>query len=80
MPLVMGVNMQNVNTTIHYRAHKTVENYFQESGRGERSGVHAVSTVYWKHCCDVCSKTVIIASGGKSRHETPTNNDMEENV
>ena len=127
MALGMGVNMQNVNTIIRYGAPKNVEDYFQESGRGGRSGVDAVSTVYWnprdcpisknlvtardrelitirrylentavcrrkwlldhfdvklsekvQHCCDVCSNTVIVASGGETRQETPTNSDMEE--
>lgn len=45
--LGMGVNLQDVNTVIHYGAPKSVEDYFQESGRGGRSGGDAVSTVYW---------------------------------
>ncbi len=46
--LGMGVNLKDVNTIIHYGAPKSVEDYFQESGRGGRSGGEAVSTIYWK--------------------------------
>lgn len=44
----MGVNLKDVNTIIHYGAPRSIEDYFQESGRGGRSGGDAVSTVYWK--------------------------------
>ena len=40
--LGMGVD---VNSIIHYGA---LEDYFQESGRGGRSGGDAVSTIFWK--------------------------------
>ena len=46
--LGMGVNLKEVNTIIHYGAPRSVEDYFQESGRGGRSGGDAVSTVFWK--------------------------------
>ena len=46
--LGMGVNLKDVNTIIHYGAPKSIEDYFQESGRGGRSGGDAVSVVYWK--------------------------------
>ena len=46
--LGMGVNFKDINSVIHYGAPKSVEDYFQESGRGGRSGSDAVSTVYWK--------------------------------
>lgn len=46
--LGMGVNLKDVNTIIHYGAPKSIEDYFQESGRGGRSGERAVSTIFWK--------------------------------
>lgn len=45
--LGMGVDLQGVNTIVHYGAPGSIEDYFQESGRGGRSGVDATSTVYW---------------------------------
>ena len=46
--LGMGVNLQNTNATIHYGAPQSIDDYFQESGRGGRSGENATSVVYWK--------------------------------
>jgi len=46
--LGMGVNLQDVNNIVHYGAPRSLEDYFQESGRGGRSGGDAVSTIYWK--------------------------------
>ena len=36
--LGMGVNLLDVNTVIHYGAPRSIDDYFQESGRGGRSG------------------------------------------
>ena len=46
--LGMGINVQDVNTNIHYGAPQNQEDYFQESGRGGQSGGDAESTIYWK--------------------------------
>ena len=46
--LGMGVYLQGVNTIIHYGAPCSIEEYFQESGRGGRSGENASSIIYWK--------------------------------
>lgn len=46
--LGMGINLQDVNTIIHYGAPRSLEDYFQESGRGGRSGSDARSVVFWK--------------------------------
>ena len=46
--LGMGVNLQDVNTIVHYGAPRSIEDYFQESGRGGRSGKNARSVIYWK--------------------------------
>ena len=46
--LGMGINLRDVNTIIHYEAPHSIEDYFQESGRGGRSGEQARSVVYWK--------------------------------
>ena len=50
--LGMGINIRNVNSIIHYGAPRSIEDYFQERGRGGRSGGDAVSTILWKpvHC------------------------------
>ena len=45
--LGMGVDLRDVNTIIHYGAPYSIDNYFQESGRGGRSGQPAHSVVYW---------------------------------
>lgn len=43
----MGVDLRGVNTIIHYGAPSSLEDYFQASGRGGRSGESASSIVYW---------------------------------
>lgn len=59
--LGMGVNLKGVNTIIHYGAPRSVEDYFQESGRGGRSGEDAVSTIYWKpHDCPIRKNPVTL--------------------
>lgn len=46
--LGMGIDLRDVNTVIHYGAPQSLEDYFQESGRGGRSGGNAISTIFWK--------------------------------
>ena len=46
--LGMGVNRQDINCIVHYGAPQSIEDYFQESGRGGRSGDNAQSIIYWK--------------------------------
>ena len=46
--LGMGIDLRSVNTIVHYGAPRSLEDYFQESGRGGRSGEPAKSIVYWK--------------------------------
>lgn len=46
--LGMGIDINDVNTIIHYGAPRSLEDYFQESGRGGRSGCSARSIVFWK--------------------------------
>ena len=45
--LGMGVNLADVNNVIHYGAPHSLEDYFQECGRGGRTGEPALSTIYW---------------------------------
>ena len=45
--LGMGINLCDMNTVIHYGTPQSLEDYFQESGRGGRSGGDAVSTIFW---------------------------------
>ena len=46
MTLGMRVNFVGLNTTIHYSAPHSIDDYFQESGRAGRSGVKPTSTIY----------------------------------
>ena len=43
----MGIDLHGVNIIIHYGVPSSIEDYFQASGRGERSGDSAYSIVYW---------------------------------
>ena len=45
--LGMGIDLRDLNTVIHYGAPQSLEDYFQESGRGGRSSGDAVSTIFW---------------------------------
>ena len=44
--LGMGINLKDINTVVHYGSPSSIEDYFQESGRGGRSGDSARSIVY----------------------------------
>ena len=46
--LGIGVNIKDVNLIVHYGAPHSIDDYFQESGRGGRSGDYACSIVFWK--------------------------------
>lgn len=46
--LGMGVDVKEITSIIHYGAPRSIDDYFQESGRGGRSGEQCVSTIYWK--------------------------------
>ena len=46
--IALGIHLKDVNTVIQNGDPQSHEVYFQESGRGERSGGDAVSTVFWK--------------------------------
>lgn len=43
----MGVDKPNVRYIINYGLPKTLESYFQQSGRGGRDGEPAVSVIFW---------------------------------
>ena len=45
--LGMGVHLVGVNTIIHYGAPSSIDDYFQGSGRGGRSGEKARSILFW---------------------------------
>ena len=46
--LGMGVDFTGLNSTVHYGAPRSIEDYFQESGRAGRSGQQATSTIFWE--------------------------------
>lgn len=43
----MGIDLQGVNSIYHYGAPSSIDDYFQASGRGGRSGDSAESIVFW---------------------------------
>ena len=45
--LGMGVHMVGLNNIIHYGAPRSIGDYFQESGRANRSGEQATSVIFW---------------------------------
>ena len=47
MALGMGVNFMGLSATIHYGAPRSIDDYFQESGRAGRDGKQATSIIYW---------------------------------
>ncbi len=46
--LGMGIDLRDVNTVIHYEAPQSIDDYFQETGRGGRGGGDARLVVFWK--------------------------------
>ena len=58
MALGMGVNFVGLCRTIHYGAPRSLDDYFQESGRAGRSGEKSTSTIYWMPRDVVCSSKV----------------------
>ena len=46
--LGMGVNFAALNAIYLYGAPRSIDDFFQESGRAGRSGAQAKSVVYWK--------------------------------
>ena len=46
--LGMGIDLKDLNAIIHYGAPQSIDDYFQESGRGGRHGDSATSIIYWK--------------------------------
>ena len=48
MALGMGVDFRNLDFIIHYGAPRSLEDYFQESGRAGRDHQQSVSRIYWK--------------------------------
>ena len=47
MALGVGVNFSGLTSTIHYGAPRSLDDYFQESGRAGRGGELSTSTIYW---------------------------------
>ena len=47
MALGMGVNFKDLTSIVHYGAPRSLEDYFQESGRAGRGGELSTSTIYW---------------------------------
>ena len=44
----MGVHLVDLNCIVHYGAPSSIDDYFQESGRGGQSGGEAQSVIFWK--------------------------------
>ncbi len=47
MALGMGVNFKDLTCIVHYGAPRSLEDYFQESGRAGRGGELSTSAIYW---------------------------------
>ena len=47
MALGMGVDFHGLTRIIHYGAPRSLEDYFQESGRAGCGGEPSMSTMYW---------------------------------
>ncbi len=48
MALGMGIDCVGLSETIHYGAPRSIDDYFQESGRAGRGGEPSTSTIYWR--------------------------------
>ncbi len=48
MALGMGIDCVGLKQTIHYGAPRSIDDYFQESGRAGRGGEPSMSTIYWR--------------------------------
>ena len=48
MALGMGVDVKNLDFVVHYGAPRSLEDYFQESGRAGRQQQQSLSRIYWK--------------------------------
>ena len=48
MALGMGVDFKDLDCVVHYGAPRSLDDYFQESGRAGREGQQSVSTIFWK--------------------------------
>ena len=66
MALGMGVNFVNLHTIVHYGGPRSLEDYFQESGRAGRAGELSTSTIYW------CPKDVPLRKKLESPHDVDT--------